>query len=347
MLLFSLILECNTNIFNYVSAKFAIMVNRIESFASISRIEFILPNLGSLIMGLAWGASPPLSLIDGLLLVALSFSVINLSSLIGAQANALYDYELDLKDDRKKELVKALDSIGHNKVKVVLVIEFAVTLVLVLLSAFVYQKLLLLPLWLVGIFLGIFYSAPPLRLKARSWIAPIAQMVVLAVCPVLFAFLIFTFEINLLFLLALAGLVLTVYGVIIPTEIRDYFGDKAMNIRTFTVRLGLSRSALLGIVLLGVGSLFTGLALLLNWVMSQQLWLGVFLLGIPLAVLFVLGKFRQLYSLSKSFEVSNENKSDLREKIVDVSSDNPKWIMMVTQTYSILSILLLVSKFIF
>jgi 4-hydroxybenzoate polyprenyltransferase len=75
------------------------MAEAIRALASISRIEFLLPNLGSLIMGLAWGASPPLSLIDGLLLVVLSFSVINFSSLIGAQANALYDYELDLKDD--------------------------------------------------------------------------------------------------------------------------------------------------------------------------------------------------------------------------------------------------------
>ena len=340
-------LEYGTSNFNCMIVKFAIMTNAIKSLASISRIEFLLPNLGSLIMGLAWGASPPLGLIDGLLLVVLSFSVINFSSLIGAQANALYDYELDLKDDRKKELVKALDSLGHNKVKIVLVIEFLVTLALVSMSAFIYQKLLLLPLWLVGIFLGIFYSAPPLRLKARSWIATIAQMIVLAICPVLFAFYTFTFEINMLFLLALGGLVLTVYGVIIPTEIRDYFGDKAMNIQTFTVRLGLSRSALLGIILLSVGSLCTGMALLLNWSVNQQLWLGVFLLGIPVSVLFVLGKFRQLYSLSKRYETANKNESDLREKIVDLSSDNPKWIMIVTQTYSILSILLRASKFIF
>lgn len=322
------------------------MAKAIRSLASISRVEFLLPNLGSLIMGLAWGASPPLGLIDGFILIVLSFSIINISSLIGAQANALYDYALDLKDDRKKELVQALDSFGHKKVKVILMIEFLVTLTLVSISAIIYQKWLLLPLWLVGISLGIVYSAPPLKLKARSWIAPISLMVVLAICPVLFAFYIFTFEINLFFLLALAGLALTVYGVIIPTELRDYFGDKAMNIQTFTVGLGLSRSALLGIVLLSVGSLFTGTALLLEWSANQQLWLSVFLLGIPLSVLFVLGKFRQLYSLSKNYEASERNRSDLREKIVNLSSDNPKWIMIVTQTYSILSILLLASKFI-
>jgi len=322
------------------------MSNAIKSLATISRAEFLLPNLGSLIMGLAWGASPPLSLIDGLILMVLSFSIINISSAIGAQANTLYDYELDLKDDRKKGLVQALDSFGHKKVKIVFILEFLVTLVLVSMFMIIQQKWILLPLWIVGISLGVVYSAPPLRLKARSWIAPVAQMLVLAIFPVFFAFYAFTFEINPFFLLALVGLALTVYGVIVPTELRDYFGDKAMGIQTMTVRLGLSRSALLGIVLLSVGPLFTGIALLLEWWANQQLWLSVFLLAIPVSVLFVLGKFKKLHSLSKNYEVSEKNRADVREKIVDLSSENPKWIMIVTQTYSILSVILLASKFI-
>ena len=88
------------------------MSNAVKLLAIISRSEFLLPNLGSLIMGLAWGANPPLGLINGVILIILSFSIINLSSAIGAQANTLSDYELDLKDERKKELVQALDSFG-------------------------------------------------------------------------------------------------------------------------------------------------------------------------------------------------------------------------------------------
>jgi len=278
--------------------------------------------------------------------MVLSFSIINISSAIGAQANTLYDYELDLKDDRKKGLVQALDSFGHKKVKIVLIIELLVTFVLVSIFMIIQQKWILLPLWIVGISLGIVYSAPPLMLKARSWIAPVSQMLVLAIFPVFFAFYAFTFEINPFFLLALLGLALTVYGVIVPTELRDYFGDKAMGIQTMTVRLGLSRSAFLGTVLLIVGPLFTGTALLLEWWVNQQLWLSVFLLAIPVSVLFVLGKFKKLYSLSKNYEVSEKNQSDFREKIVDLSSENPKWIMIVTQTYTILSVILLASKFI-
>jgi 4-hydroxybenzoate polyprenyltransferase len=324
------------------------MSDAVKLLAIISRSEFLLPNLGSLIMGLAWGASPPLGLIDGVILIVLSFSIINLSSAIGAQANTLSDYELDLKDERKKELVQALDSFGHKKVKLVLITEFCLALVLVSIFTVIQQKLILLPLWLVGISLGVVYSAPPLRLKSKSWIAPVSLILVLAIFPVLFAFYTFTFEINTFFLVSLSGLALTIYGVIIPTEIRDYFGDKAMNIITMTVRLGLSRATLSGIILLSVGAVLTGTTLLLEWSFSQQLWFGIFVLAIPMAVVFVLTKFRKLYFLSKEYETSNDqDRGVLEEKILNLSSDNPKWIMLVTQTYSLLSIMLLVSKFIF
>jgi len=322
------------------------MSNSTKTLSKISRSEFLLPNLGSLIMGLAWGASPPLGLFDAIILVLLSFSIINISSAIGAQANTLYDYQLDQKDERKKGLVQALDTFGSKKVKIVMIIEFLLTLVLVSIFVTLQQKWILLPLWLLGISLGVVYSAPPLRLKARSWIAPISLMLVLAIFPVLFAFYTFTFKINQFFLLALTGLPLTVYGVIIPTELRDYFGDKAMGIQTMTVHLGLSKSALLGIFLLSIGAFFTGTALLLELSINQQLWLSIFLLALPASVLFVLKKFKQLYFLSKKYEASNKNQAGLREKIVDLSSENPKWIMIITQTYSILSIILLASKFI-
>ena len=319
----------------------------IKLLATISRSEFLLPNLGSLMMGLAWGASPHLGLIDGAILIVLSFSIINISSAIGAQANTLSDYELDLKDERKKKLVTALKDFGHKKVKTVLILEFLITLILVTVFMLIQQKLILLPLWIIGISLGTVYSAPPLRLKARSWIAPVSLILVLAIFPVLFSYYTFTFTISPFFLISLAGLALTVYGVIIPTEIRDYFGDKAMNIQTMTVRVGLSRATLLAIILVNIGAALTGIALLLEWFSKQQLWLNIFLIAIPIVVSFVIGKFRQLYFLSKDYEASDKNQTILEEKIIELSSYNPKWIMIITQTYSALSILLLASKFIF
>jgi len=320
------------------------MLETIKSLSTVSRAEFLLPNLGSLTMGLAWGATPSTSIGDLVVMIILSFAIINVSSAIGAQANTLSDRELDSKDERKKQLVEATKSFGANRLKKVLIAEFALTLILVFLFMLIQQKPILLLLWIVGICLGCAYSLPPMRLKSRSWLAPISLILVLAVFPVLFAYYTFTTEMNPFFLMSLTGLALTIYGVIIPTEIRDYFGDKAMGIETMTVRLGLVKASLLGIVLLTAGAILTGTAFFFEWAHGEHSWLSVFLLAIPVVVLFVLIKFNKLYSLSKE-HASSKSQNFVAENIVSLSAHNPQWIMLVTQTFSLMSIILLISKF--
>lgn len=320
------------------------MFETVRSLSIVSRAEFLLPNLGSLIMGLAWGAIPSTSVGDLVVMIILSFTIINLSSAIGAQANTLSDRELDAKDERKKQLVEAMDSLGTNRLKRVLIIELALALTLVSVFMLIQQKPALLLLWTVGISLGCAYSLPPVRLKSRNWLAPISLILVLAVFPVLFAYYTFTTEMNPFFLVSLMGLALTVYAVIIPTEIRDYFGDKAMGIETMTVRLGLVKASFLSIALLTAGAIFTATAFFLEWTYGQHPWLSVLLFAIPVAVLFVLRKFGKLYLLSKK-HASSRSKSSIAEDIVSLSAHNPQWIMLVTQTYSLMSIILLASKF--
>jgi 4-hydroxybenzoate polyprenyltransferase len=320
------------------------MFETMKLLGAVSRAEFLLPNLGSLIMGLAWGATSSTSIADLVVLVVLSFAVINLSSAIGAQANTISDRELDSKDERKKKLVEATNSFGLDRLKNVVVIEFILTLILVSLFMYIQQKPILLLLWMVGISLGCAYSLPPTRLKSINWLAPVSLILVLAIFPVLFAYYTFTSEMDVFFLMSLSGLALTVYGVIIPTEIRDYFGDKAMNIVTLTVSLGLVKASILAVALVTVGATLTATAFLLQFIYSQHPLLSIFLIAIPVAAFFVLKQFKKLYSLSKEYE-SIDGSNPIGEKIVNLSAHNPQWIMMITQTYSAISIILLLSKF--
>jgi len=295
-------------------------------------------------MGLAWGAKPSTSISDLVIMIILSFSIINLSSAIGAQANTLSDRELDSKDERKKKLVEAMNSFGENRLKIVLIIEFILTLTLVSVFMYIQQKSVLLLLWVVGISLGCAYSLLPTRLKSRNWLAPISLILVLAFFPVLFAYYSFTNDLNPLFLISLTGLGLTVYSVIIPTEIRDYFGDKSMGIETFTVHLGLVKASILAIALLTTGAALTAIAFFLQFTRDQHLFLSILLIAVPIAVSVVLKQFRRLYFLSKEYNVSNSD-SSIMEEIVNISAHNPQWIMIITQTYSVISIVLLLSKY--
>jgi hypothetical protein len=110
------------------------------------------------------------------------------------------------------------------------------------------------------------------------------------------------------------------------------------------VRLGLARASFLGIVLLTAGAILSGTAFLLEWAYEQRLLLSVFLLAIPVAVFIVLRKIKRLYSLSKE-QVASKNSRSVEQEIVSLSAQNPQWIMLVTQTYSLMSIILFTSKF--
>jgi hypothetical protein len=118
-----------------------------------------------------------------------------------------------------------------------------------------------------------------------------------------------------------------------------------MGIETMTVRLGLVRASFLGSVLLSTGAVFTGTAFFFEWAYGHHTWLTVLLLAIPVSGLFVLGKFKKLYYLSKEY-MSSSGQS-FADEIASLSAHNPQWIMLVTQTYSFLSIILLASKFLF
>lgn len=255
----------------------------------------------------------------------------------------LYDYDLDLKDQRKKHIIQALDTFRRERLKIVLAVEFLLTAILVSALSLTQEKPLLLLMWLIGISLGYAYSAPPARLKSRSWLAPIALILVLAFLPVLFAYHLFTPKLNYFFVTALVGLALTVYGVIIPTEIRDYFGDKALNIETATVRLGLVKASILSISLLVTGGILIWAAFILELVNGVYPFLSLLTLVIPVVVSIVLRKFSKLYILSKKYTASSYDNS-IGEEITTLSTQNLQWIMLVTQTYGLMSVMLLIVK---
>jgi 4-hydroxybenzoate polyprenyltransferase len=313
-----------------------------KSFMIVSRSEFLLPNLGAFVMGLAWAASPSLNLVGSAVLLFLTFIIVNLSSAIGAQVNTLSDYTLDFRDSRKTSLVAALNSFGQARLKSILMVEFLIAALLSVLLTVIVGKPLLLILWLAGISLGCSYSVPPLRLKSRSWLAFVSLVLVLSILPTFFIFYTFTSEISLLFLVALSGLTLTVYAVIVPTETRDYFGDKATGITTMTVHIGLTKASLVSIILLIAGGALNGTALFLGLFYGSYPVLSIFLIAVVAAISIVLKQFVKLYRLCKEHDANNSEMT--AQAIVDLSANNPKWIMLVTQTYSILSLVLLVSR---
>lgn len=312
---------------------------------TISRPEFLPANSASLIIGISWGINPPSDLIWGLTVPAiLGCLVITLVAAYGAQVNTMSDYELDLRDSRKKELVDAMGSFGRSRLRKSMTIELLLSLSLMLILLLVQAKPALLLIWIGGVFLAYAYSAPPLRLKSRSWLAVIAMLTVLSILPISFVYHLFTSAVDPFFLIFLLGQAITVYGVIIPAEIRDYFGDKAMRIQTMTVRLGLAKASLLGILLLIVGGTLCGAGIFLRLFYGPYPALTAFLVFLVAAYYYALRKYRELHSFSKGYESEKGDRRLLEKTIVGLSAHNPRWITVVTQAIVLMSLVLLAAK---
>jgi 4-hydroxybenzoate polyprenyltransferase len=277
--------------------------------------------------------------------LALAFAVISLVAAFAAQINTLSDYELDLKDESKKELVQAMSQLDRGKLKMVMAVELSLSLVLLLLLALIQAKPMLAFFWVAAVFFAYSYSAPPLRLKSRAVFAVITLLLVLSVLPVTFVTYVFTTALDYSFFLFLIGQALTVYGVIVPAEIRDYFGDKAMGTVTMTVRLGLIKASVLGMALLSVGGILCGVGFILRLASSSLPILGAFLAVMAVAYLYILGKYWKLYNLSKLLGALQNQNSPERE-IVQLAAKNPKWITLITQTIVLMCLVLLAVKLI-
>ncbi|WXG43712.1 MAG: prenyltransferase [Promethearchaeati archaeon SRVP18_Atabeyarchaeia-1] len=313
------------------------------SIFTVSRPEFLPANLGSLFLGFSWAVNPHISFTwDLAILVVLCFLTISLISAFGAQLNTLGDYDLDLRDKRKKHIIDAMDKLGRRKVKAFIVVEFLLSLVPLYLMYQIEGKFTLILLWVAGTFLAFAYSTAPIRLKKRSWVEMIAIILVLSVIPMLFVFYTFAPMLNLIFIIFLAGQALTVYSVIIPTEIRDYFSDKPMGVKTMTVRLGLVKASLLSIVMMSVGGILCGMAFFLVLFYGSYPILNFFLISIVVADAYVLRQYKRLYSLSKKYAATQ--KDSTADEITDLAAHNPKWITVVTQSLVIMSLVLLLYK---
>jgi len=313
---------------------------------TVSRPEFIPANSASLVIGLAWGLTLPLDLLWGLIVpLVLGYAVITPVAAYAAQINSLSDYDLDVRDDTKKGLVQAMSQLKRNTLKTFMALELAVSFILLLILVWIQQKPFLLLFWAAGVFLAHSYSAPPIRLKSRGVLAVITLLLVLSVLPVTFIAYVFTTTLSYAFFLFLFGQALTVYGVIVPAEIRDYFGDRKNGVVTFTVQLGLTKASLLGITLLGTGGTLVGAGLALTLAYGKLPWLMGFLVAMAVVYLYILRKYRKLYVLSRKHAVSAaEKEGELEDEIVKLAAENPRWITLITQVIVLMCIVLLISK---
>jgi 4-hydroxybenzoate polyprenyltransferase len=312
-----------------------------KTLRRLSRVEFVPANFASLLIALAWAYEKGMPAAGLALPMFLAFAVISLVSIAGAHLNTYSDADLDKKDPTKGELVDALAGFGKGRLKRLMAAEIAASLFFLVALIVIMPNPALLALYLGAVFLAYTYSMPPLRLKAKSIFAMLSLMLILSIIPISFTYMVVAPVPDPLFIVFLCGQCMIIYGLIIPTEIRDHDWDRGMSINTMTVELGVEKATLLGILLLSGGMALMGTAYVM-----QSFSLGISMLSAALvvpvfAIAFVVKQFVKIRALLHA----KEGEAD-RERIVALAAKNPKWITLVSQSIVIISLVLLTLKII-
>ena len=308
----------------------------------ISRVEFVPANFASLIIALAWAYDNSIDPVGLVLPMFFAIAIISLVSIAGAHLNTFSDSELDKKDPTKGALVEALASFGRERLRSLIVLEILTSVLAVALLFWIVPRPALLALYGAAIFFAYAYSMPPFRFKGRSIMAMISLMLILSIIPITFTYLVILPALDPLFLLFLAGQCMIIYGLIIPTEIRDHDWDKGMGISTMTVWLGLGRATLLGIMLMTIGLILMGAAFFM-----QSLSMGLALLAVCLVIpILTIGYVIKQYFSIRSLLTADGGRP-AKGGIVALASKNPRWITLVSQSIVLICLVLLAAKILF
>ncbi|MCZ7399769.1 MAG: UbiA family prenyltransferase [Candidatus Methanoperedens sp.] len=302
--------------------------NKFKDYLIISRQEYILPvgiPIGGITVLLA--ISSFAEALAKIYFIAAAGSVLLLSNFLGSKVNCLSDYESDKNYKRdgilyKSNFSKAIDSIGRNNVKKIIILEIIITFIIVLMLTVVLSKIILIELWLVGLVLAIAYSTKPLKFKGRGVLNIITLTLILFILPVTFIYYTIRESMEFSHFIVLAGFGVQVCALILENELEDYPEDKNLNVRNPCVLLGIGKTSYVSLVLIILSSIF-----LLIYIFTSLEFSSIYLPLFFLAYSYVSYKFYEMFKLSMKYQSTESEEVII--KIKKLGSTLPRWLFWI------------------
>ena len=282
--------------------------------------EFLPGLIAGVLVGMLFGAGSLLDLatyrvIEGVVVFFLLFNA-------GFLVNCWSDWRID--KVTKARLYRAVGAIGTRGLGWLVVAHVAAALLLTVhmwLSTGINEILYLV---LVGTFIGIGYSVEPIRLKKRGVLHSLMAVAVFTIPGIFSYYFVSTISLadfkSVLFLLLMAGISASHYGLVLFSQSEDSPGEKAYNVRTPPVAWGLKKTMQVSLWLNVIGTVMIVLAFLLAFAMEAQ-----FL--VPYVAAIVAGKylsFRHIIGLNK-FSRLHPGDREMWKEIKKVSATYPYW----------------------
>lgn len=210
----------------------------ISNSLTIRRKEFFVAELPIFLIPLllnitSWSDFLQPTLYAGLLAIILLFN-------IGDMINCYADYELD--SIYKSHLSNAVYELGKKNVRLQMIFSGILSIALTVVVAMHTNQLYLIPLTLLGIFIGLQYSVKPFKFKSQGIWQLLCLWGIIFFGPMLYTAIITKGFPDLLQILLFAFYGFHQMGIILLNTAEDYTEDKAYNLNTIIVALGLHKA---------------------------------------------------------------------------------------------------------
>jgi 4-hydroxybenzoate polyprenyltransferase len=241
----------------------------------------------------------------------------------GDMINCLADRDLDAV--YKPHLSEAVYGLGVPFVTFQVIATAVFALVLSVHLSYILNRPLIAVLVFAGLILGAAYSVKPIQLKGRGLFQLFCLWTIIFVGPMLFVGLLLSATVSSEIIVFAAAFGTLQMGIILVNTAEDYPEDKAANIKTTIVALGLQRGIKLAFALVVAGAI--GVLITLSFLFGQRN-IGIFgTLCILPAIAACLYVTKSVWNLKRSI-----TRSELAESIQIVKRDAKKVPIWITIT---------------
>lgn len=296
-----------------------------ENSLTIRRKEFFIAEIPIILIAIflnigAWNDFLQPAVYLGSLAILMLFN-------IGDMINCYADYKLDA--IFKSHLSNAVYELGKNNVKWQIILSGFLGMALTAIVAFITNQLYLIPLTLIGAFIGLQYSVKPFKFKSQGILQLFCLWGIIFFGPMLYtAIFVKGFpDVLQLFIFSFYGF--HQMGIIMLNTAEDYTEDKASGLNTIIVRVGFHKAVNLAYnMVISSGLLLHGLCLYLFYD-NQSPWyvyasLGIFTIGWAI----IIGEYRRI--------IIKINSQDEEEAIKEIKKNGmkvPRWLKIGAYTF--------------
>jgi 4-hydroxybenzoate polyprenyltransferase len=209
-----------------------------KDYSNVARLEYLPAEAPAIFIPLLMTATAITDLLNPLYFEAvLTFSLLYFAGFI---INSYTDVSVDKR--YKIYVATSSQKLGPGVLKNLVIIQVAIAIALIFHIAWVINALWLIPICLLGIFMGLAYSIKPFEFKVKGIFHVISLMLSAFMVPFILLYSTVSSDFSWYVILLFIGFPITHYGIALANQTGDFLEDKAEGLQSPAVKWGLNNT---------------------------------------------------------------------------------------------------------